>query len=158
MTAAPGDDAGSGSRDGTETGPIRSESSEDRGDAKGAVLGWRGERASRHKTSGAHDPDRGRKQWRCRRSSTSTRLWMHPLWRGLRTSPSGRRLSPGRESFPWRPSLLTGVQGEESRSEMDETCERYAAGEDLDLLPTAPNMEAGGSHLQATAEEERIVD
>ena len=32
------------------------------------------------------------------------------------------------------------------------------AGEDLDLLPVAPDMEAGGSHLQATAEEERIVD
>ena len=43
---------------------------------------------------------------------------------------------------------------------MDETRERYAAdkGEDPDLLPVAPNMEAGGSHLQATAEEERIVD
>ena len=41
---------------------------------------------------------------------------------------------------------------------MDETREKYAAGEDLDLLPVAPNMEAGGSHLQATAEEERIVD
>ena len=32
------------------------------------------------------------------------------------------------------------------------------AGEDPDLLPVAPNMEAGGSHLQAPAEEERIVD
>ena len=41
---------------------------------------------------------------------------------------------------------------------MDETRERHAAGEDLDLLPVAPNMEAGGSHRQATAEEERIVD
>ena len=41
---------------------------------------------------------------------------------------------------------------------MDETRERHAAGEDPDLLPVAPNMEAGGSHLQATAEEERIVD
>ena len=30
-------------------------------------------------------------------------------------------------------------------------------GEDPDLLPVAPNMEAGGSHLQATAEEERFV-
>ena len=50
------------------------------------------------------------------------------------------------------------VQGVESRSEMDETRERHAAGEDLDLLPVAPDMEAGGSHLQATAEEERIVD
>ena len=50
------------------------------------------------------------------------------------------------------------VQGEESRSEMDEARERHAAGEDLDLLPVAPNMKAGGSHLQATVEEERIVD
>ena len=41
---------------------------------------------------------------------------------------------------------------------MDETREKHAAGEDPDLLPVAPNMEAGGSHLQATAEEERIVD
>ena len=32
---------------------------------------------------------------------------------------------------------------------MDGTRERHAAGEDLDLLPVAPNMEAGGSHLQA---------
>ena len=37
----------------------------------------------------------------------------------------------------------------------DETRERHAAGEDPDLLQVAPNMEAGGSHLQATAEEER---
>ena len=48
--------------------------------------------------------------WRCRRSNTLTRLWMHLLWRGLRTSPSGRRLSPGRENIPWRPSLLTRRQ------------------------------------------------
>ena len=43
---------------------------------------------------------------------------------------------------------------------MDETRERHAAdeGEGLGLLPVAPNMEAGGSHLQATAEEEQIVD
>ena len=50
------------------------------------------------------------------------------------------------------------VQGGECRLEVDETRERHAAGEDPDLLPVAPNMEAGGSHLQATAEEERIVD
>ena len=50
------------------------------------------------------------------------------------------------------------VQGGERRLEVDETRERHAAGEDPDLLPVAPNMEAGGSHLQATAEEERIVD
>ena len=48
------------------------------------------------------------------------------------------------------------VQGGESRREMDETRENHAAGEDLDLLPVAPNMEAGGSHLQAMTEEERI--
>ena len=48
------------------------------------------------------------------------------------------------------------VQGGESRREMDETRERHAAGEDLDLLPVAPNMEAGGSHLQAMTGEERI--
>ena len=91
---------------------------------------------------------------------------MHLLWRGLRTSPSGRRLSPGRENFPWRPSLPTGRQTkstvsskrEECESKVDETRERHAAGENPDLLPVAPNMEAGGSHLQATAEEERIVD
>ena len=41
---------------------------------------------------------------------------------------------------------------------MDETRERHAAGEDLDLLSVAPDMEASGSHLQATAEEDRIVD
>ena len=50
--------------------------------------------------------------------------------------------------------LVQGVGG--SRREMDETRERHAAGEDLDLLPVAPNMEAGGSHLHAITEEERI--
>ena len=50
------------------------------------------------------------------------------------------------------------VQEGECESKVDETREKHAAGEDLDLLPVAPNMEAGGSHLQATAEEERIVD
>ena len=39
------------------------------------------------------------------------------------------------------------VQGGESRLEVDETRERHAAGEDLDSLLVAPNMEAGGSHL-----------
>ena len=34
-------------------------------------------------------------------------------------------------------------------------CEKHAAGEDLDLLPVAPNMEAGGSHLQETLSELR---
>ena len=50
------------------------------------------------------------------------------------------------------------VQEGECESKVDETREKHAAGEDPDLLPVAPNMEAGGSHLQATAEEERIVD
>ena len=48
------------------------------------------------------------------------------------------------------------VQEGENRREMDETRERHAAGEDLDLLLVAPNMEAGGSHLQAMTGEERI--
>ena len=46
------------SRDGTETCPIRSESSEDRGDVKSAVLGRTRGHASRRTTSGAHDPER----------------------------------------------------------------------------------------------------
>ena len=50
------------------------------------------------------------------------------------------------------------VQGGECRLEVDETRARHAAGEDPDLLPVAPNMEAGGSHLQAMAEKERTVD
>ena len=50
------------------------------------------------------------------------------------------------------------IQEGECESEVDETREKHVAGEDLDLFPVAPNMEAGGSHLQATAEEERIVD
>ena len=219
---------------------------------------WRCQKC-RRTTSGAHDPERA-ELWRCRRSSTLTRLWMHLLWRDLRTSPSGRRLFPGRENFPWRPSLLTRRQTQNTVSskggsasskwtkrsqrgrkqpeveknarppsksranettfriekkcfiakntarvqfsdgevnmpvvtprqvpmipnvqwrcrrssasqdcgctlrmfphglfqgEENETRERHAAGEDPDLLPVAPNMEAGGSHLQATAEEER---
>ena len=48
------------------------------------------------------------------------------------------------------------VQGGESRREMDETRERHAAGEDLDLFSVAPNMEACGSHLQAVTGEERV--
>ena len=39
---------------------------------------------------------------------------------------------------------------------MDETRERHAAGDDLDLVPVALHMEAGGSHLQAMTGEERI--
>ena len=42
---------------------------------------------------------------------------------------------------------------------MDETRERDAEGESLNLLQVAPYMEAGGSHLQATTEDkERLVD
>ena len=49
-------------------------------------------------------------------------------------------------------------KGRESRLEVDETRERHAEDKGEGLLPVAPNMEAGGSHLQATAEEEQIVD
>ena len=35
---------------------------------------------------------------------------------------------------------------------------RQRKGEGLDLLQLAPNVETDGSHLQATGEEERIVD
>ena len=40
----------------------------------------------------------------------------------------------------------------EARSLVQGGCERHAAGEDLDLLPVAPNMGAGGSHPQATSD------
>ena len=72
---------------------------------------------------------------------------------GTQTVSRKRRLSTETESADGEHGL---VQGRESRREMDETRERHAAGEDLDLLPVAPNMEAGGSHLQATTGEERI--
>ena len=51
------------------------------------------------------------------------------------------------------------AQGVESSLEVDETRERSAAEEreGLDLLQVALDMEAGGSHLQATAEEERFM-
>ena len=65
---------------------------------------------------------------------------------GTQTVSRKRRLSTETESADGEHGL---VQGEESRREIDETRERHAAGEDLDLLPVAPNMEAGGSHLQA---------
>ena len=74
----------------------------------------------------------------------------------LRTSPSGRRLSPGRENFPLETESADGTSDEEhglvqeggdvQSSKVDETRERHAAGENPDLLPVAPNMEAGGSH------------
>ena len=52
------------------------------------------------------------------------------------------------------------AQGRECRLDVDDTSERSAKeeGKGLDLLQVAPNMEVGGSHLQATAEEERIAD
>ena len=78
---------------------------------------------------------------------------------GTQTVSRKRKLSVETESADGTSDAEHGlVQEEESRREMDETREKHAAGEDPDLLPVAPNMEAGGSHLQATAEEERIVD
>ena len=78
---------------------------------------------------------------------------------GAQTVSKKRELSTETESADGTSDSEHGlVQGEESRSEMDETRERHAAGEDLDLPPVAPDMEVGGSHLQDTAEEERIVD
>ena len=72
---------------------------------------------------------------------------------GTQTVSRKRKLSMETESADGMSDSEHGlVQGEESRSEMDETRARHAAGDDLDLLPVAPNMEAGGSHLQATAE------
>ena len=81
-----------------------------------------------------------------------------------RLAPQKRKLSieiESAESADGRSDSERGlVQEGESTLEVDETREKSAAdeGKDLDLLPVAPNMEAGGSHLQATAEEERIVD
>ena len=78
---------------------------------------------------------------------------------GTQTVSRKRKLSMETESADGTSDEEHGlVQEEECESKVDETREKHAAGEDLDLLPVAPNMEAGGSHLQATAEEERIVD
>ena len=78
---------------------------------------------------------------------------------GTQTVSRKRKLSMETESADGTSDSEHGlVQGGECKLEVDETRERHAAGEDPDLLPVAPNMEAGGSHLQATAEEERIVD
>ena len=78
---------------------------------------------------------------------------------GTQTVSRKRKLSMETESADGTSDVEHGlVQEGECESKVDETRERHAAGEDLDLLPVAPNMEAGGSHLQATAEEERIVD
>ena len=78
---------------------------------------------------------------------------------GTQTVSRKRKLSMETESADGTSDSEHGlVQGRECKLEVDETRERHAAGEGPDLLPVAPNMEAGGSHLQATAEEERIVD
>ena len=78
---------------------------------------------------------------------------------GTQTVSRKRKLSMETESADGTSDEEHGlVQEGECESKVDETREKHAGGEDLDLLPVAPNMEAGGSHLQATAEEERIVD
>ena len=78
---------------------------------------------------------------------------------GTQTVSRKRKLSMETESADGTSDEEHGlVQEEECESKMDETRVKHAAGEDLDLLLVAPNMEAGGSHLQATAEKERIVD
>ena len=70
---------------------------------------------------------------------------------GTQTVSRKRKLSMETESADGTSDSEHGlVKGEECKLEVDETRERHAA--------VAPNMEAGGSHLQATAEEERIVD
>ena len=71
---------------------------------------------------------------------------------GTQTVSRKRKLSMETESADGTSDAEHGlVQEEESRREMDETRERHAAGEDPDLLQVAPNMEAGGSHLQGGA-------
>ena len=78
---------------------------------------------------------------------------------GTQTVSRKRKLSMETESADGTSDEEHGlVQEGECETKVDETREKHAGGEDLDLLPVAPNMEAGGSHLQATAEEERIVD
>ena len=85
--------------------------------------------------------------------------WTEDVSVGTQTVSRKRKLPLETESADGTSDVEHGlVQEEESRREMDETRERHAAGEDPDLLQVAPNMEAGGSHLQATAEEERIVE
>ena len=71
---------------------------------------------------------------------------------GTQTVSRKRRLSTETESADGEHGL---VQGGESRREMDETRERHAAGEDLDLLPVAPNMEAGGGRWLAPPGHDR---
>ena len=85
--------------------------------------------------------------------------WTEDVSVGTQTVSRKRKLSMETESADGTSEEEHDlVQEEECKLVVDETRERHAAGDDPDLLPVAPNMEAGGSHLQATAEEERIVD
>ena len=79
---------------------------------------------------------------------------------GTQTVSRKRKISMETESADGTSDAEHGlVREEECRSEVDETRVRDAAGEGLNLLQVAPNMEAGGSHLQATTEDkERLVD
>ena len=75
---------------------------------------------------------------------------------GTQTVSRKRKLSMETESADGTSDAGHGlVQEEECRSEVDETRERNAAGEGLNLLQVAPNMEAGGSHLQAPQQRTR---
>ena len=85
--------------------------------------------------------------------------WTEDVSVGTQTVSRKRKLPLETESADGTSDSEHGlVQGGECRLEVDETRERHAAGEDPYLLLVAPDMEARGSHLQATAEEERIVD
>ena len=120
------------------------------------------------------------RSWKLPTSSRKSLCCRGPLWKtskksqreGKRGSPSLRApwLVANRQTLTRRRAFASTceafcetrgfVQGRECKCEVDETRERSAAeeGEGLDSLKVATNMEAGGSHLQATAEEERIVD
>ena len=66
---------------------------------------------------------------------------------GTQTVSRKRKLSMETESADGTSDEEHGlVQEGECESKVDETRERHAAGEDPDLLPVAPNMEAGGAH------------
>ena len=88
--------------------------------------------------------------------SRATRWWTkHPMMmRAARLLP--RAQSPVK--------LVVSSKGCECRRELDETGKRDTTkgGEDpgVDLLPVVPNVEVGGSHLQATSErdDERILE
>ena len=76
---------------------------------------------------------------------------------GTQTVSRKRKLSMETESAG-RQTKSTVSSKRGSVKVVYETREKHAAGEDLYLFTVAPHMEAGGSHLQATAEQERIVD